>query len=369
MSTDYLVVGCGLSGAVMARFMAEERNKKVLIVDKRDHMGGNCYDYIDENGIRINKYGVHLFHTNSERVWKYVNRFSSWTRWEHKVLGVIDGQYIPLPPNITTINMLCGQHLTNQQEADDWLSRNQLKHEHIDNGYQMATSRVGETLYEKIFMHYTFKQWGRYPEELDASVLARIPVRNNFDDRYFSDKYQALPTDGYTKVFKNILDHENITIRLSCDCFDINPSAVSNSTIIYSGPIEDFFTNVGYPKLEYRSVNFEIQRLKNIKFFQPCAAVNHPGPETAFTRIIEYKHLLNQDSPHTTIISETTCSDGDPYYPVPNKRNMELYEQYKALTEKERNINFVGRLASYKCFNMDQSILNALEYCDSNFSI
>ncbi|VDI30852.1 Hypothetical predicted protein [Mytilus galloprovincialis] len=274
-----------------------------------------------------------------------------------------------MPPNITTINMLCGQHLTNQQEADDWLSRNQLKHEHIDNGYQMATSRVGETLYEKIFMHYTFKQWGRYPEELDASVLARIPVRNNFDDRYFSDKYQALPTDGYTKMFENILEHENITVRLSCDYFDIEPSAISNSTIIYSGPIDDFFTNVGYPKLEYRSVNFEIQRMKNTKFFQPCAHVNHPGPETPFTRIIEYKHLLNQDSPHTTIISETSCSDGDPYYPVPTKRNTELYEQYKALAEKERNIHFVGRLASYKYFNMDQSILNALEYCDSNFSI
>ncbi|CAG2209813.1 glf [Mytilus edulis] len=300
MTTDYLVVGCGLSGAVMARFIAEERNEKVLVVDKRDHIGGNCYDYIDENGIRINKCGVHLFHTNSERVWKYVNRFSSWTRWEHKALGVIDGQYIPLPPNITTINMLCGQHLTNQQEADDWLSRNQLKHEHIDNGYQMATSRVGETF----------------------------------------DKYQALPTDGYTKIFENILDHENITVRLSCDYFDIDPSAISNSTIIYSGPIDDFFTNVGYPKLEYRSVNFEIQRLKNTKFFQPCAHVNHPGPETPFTRIIEYKHLLNQDSPHTTIISETTCSDGDPYYPVPNKRNMELYEQYKALAE-ERIINIL----------------------------
>ncbi|XP_076086960.1 UDP-galactopyranose mutase-like [Mytilus galloprovincialis] len=200
----------------------------------------------------------------------------------------------------------------------------------------MATARVDETLYEKIFKHYTFKQWKRYPEELDASVLAiiHVPVRNNFDDRYFSDKYQALPTDGYTKILENILDRENITVRLSCDYFGIDPSTISNCTIIYSGHIDDFFTNVCYPKLEYRSVNFEIQRLKNTTFFQPCAHVNHLGPETPFTRIIDYKHLLNQDSPHTTIISETTCSDGDPYYPVPNKRNMELYEQYKALAEK-----------------------------------
>ena len=368
MSYDFLVVGCGLSGAVIARRLAEERNKTVLIIDKRDHIGGNCYDYVDENGIRMNKYGPHMFHTNNERVWNYINLFSKWTRWEHKASGFIDGQYIPLPPNITTINMLCGQNISDTEEADEWLSRNQLSHDTIENGYQMATSRVGVKLYEKIFKNYTYKQWGKYPDDLDAEVLARIPVRNNFDDRYFTDKYQVLPTEGYTKMFQNILNHDNVTVNLSCNYLDIASNVPQDTTTVFTGPIDDYFTNVGYPKLEYRSIRFKIERIKNLKFYQPNSIVNYPGSDEPFTRIVEYKHFLNQDSPHTTIVSETSCGDGDPYYPVPNKRNKDLYESYKALAEKEKNIHFVGRLASYKYFNMDQAILNALEYFDSNFT-
>lgn len=361
-----MIGGCGLSGAVTARYLAEEINAKVLVVDKRDHIGGNCYDYVDQNGIRINKYGAHLFHTNNERVWKYINRFSDWTRWEHSVLGLIDGRYVPLPPNITTINLLCQQNIKSQIEADEWLSETQVKHESIENGFQMATSRVGIELYEKIFKHYTYKQWAKYPDELDASVLARIPVRNNFDARYFSDKYQVLPTHGYTNFFENILKHPNIEVKLSCDFNEIY-STHKDVTAVYTGPIDTYYADTGLPKLEYRSINFNVVTMENMNFYQPCAIVNHPGPDKEYTRVVEYKHFLNQKSPNTTIVYETTTGDGDPYYPVPNKRNTDLYETYRQLAEKETNIHFLGRLAGYKYFNMDEAIENALQYCERNF--
>lgn len=267
--------GCGLSGSVVARHLAEKNNAKVLIVDKRDHIGGNCYDFIDENGILMNKYGAHLFHTDNERVWQYVNRFSKWTRWEHTVQGLIDGQYVPCPPNITTINMLCGQNIKSQEEADRWLSGVQMKYENMENSYQMATSRVGLELYEKIFKYYTFKQWNKYPEDLDSSVLARIPVRNNFDTRYFSDKYQALPSNGYTKIFENMLKHPNITTKLSCDFHNIFPLYKNSGiTIIYTCPIDAYYADAGMPKLEYHSINFRRKTIKNTTFYQPCSVVN-----------------------------------------------------------------------------------------------
>ena len=218
---DILIIGCGLSGVVTAERFANELNKKVLIIEKRDHIGGNIYDYIDEDtNILISKYGAHLFHTNNERVWKYINKFSEWIRWDHQVIGAIDDKLINIPVNINTVNTLCDESIKNTDEMNEWLNKNQIKYENIDNSEKMGKSRVGNILYEKIFKEYTFKQWNKYPEELDPSVLARIPIRNDFDNRYFDDRYQALPKKGYTKFIEKILDNKNIKVLLNTNYFE-----------------------------------------------------------------------------------------------------------------------------------------------------
>ena len=362
---DYLIVGCGLSGAVVAEKIASEWNKKCLIIDKRDHIGGNCYDYHNEYGILMNKYGPHLFHTNYERVWNYVQKYTKWVRWEQQTVGCVDGQYVSIPVNITTVNRLCGESIRTTEEMDDWLAAAQVKYDwEPRNGEEMAKSRVGEFLYEKIFKFYTKKQWDRYPEELDASVLARIPVRNNYDTRYFADKYQALPLYGYTDFFDNLLAHKNISVLLNCNFFDYKEQVDPEIPIIYTGPIDHYFAGCGLPALQYRSLEFKIENLENVGYYQPFGIVNYPGPDVPHTRIVEYKHFLNQSSPHTTIVKEYSNAEGDPYYPVPNDRNTALYNKYKKMTAETKNIHFLGRLANYKYFNMDQAINNALEFFD-----
>jgi UDP-galactopyranose mutase len=368
MDYDILIVGCGLSGVVIAERFANQ-NKRVLIVDKRDHIGGNVYDYIDsDTGILMNKYGAHLFHTNNDRVWEYVNRFSNWIRWDHEVVASVDRKLVSVPVNITTVNSLCGENLQTTAEMNAWLEKTQVKYEAIDNSEKMAKSRVGSVLYDKLIRDYTFKQWGKYPEELDASVLARIPIRNDFDTRYFTDKYQALPERGYTEFIKNILDNPNITVRVNTDYFEFTKDLdLSGVPVIYTGPIDTFYGARGLEKLEYRSINFTIERPAGVKFYQPNSVVNYPETSVPFTRIVEYKHFLNQDSSGTVIVKEVTTDSGEPYYPVPNKKNMDLYEKYRELAIGEKNIHFLGRLANYKYFNMDTAILNALEYFDNKF--
>jgi UDP-galactopyranose mutase len=366
---DVLIVGSGLSGIVMAEQFATRANKRVLVIDKRDHIGGNIYDYVDpETNILMSKYGVHIFHTNSDRVWEYVNNFSDWIRWDHSIYAKIDGRLVSVPVNINTVNALCGENIRTTEEMDKWLAKTQLIYEGgPKNGEEMAKSRVGDKLYEKIFKHYTYKQWARYPDELDASVLARIPIRNNFDGRYFDDRYQALPAKGYTEFAKKIVDHPNITVQLNTDFFELkNPETMYN-TIIFTGPIDRYYENAGLEKLEYRSIDFQIERHFNTPFYQTASTINYPEPDVPYTRIVEYKHLLHQESPHTIISKEVTTDIGEPYYPVPNKRNQELYEKYRALAEKNPKIHFIGRLANYKYFNMDGAILNALEYYDRVF--
>lgn len=358
---DILIVGAGLSGAVLAERFASHGDKKVLVIDKRDHIGGNCFDFIDENGIIINKYGAHLFHTNFEDVWEYVQQFSEWQRWDHRVLGAIEGKLINIPVNINTVNALCGTDIKDEKEMNQWLKTVQVQYDTINNSEEIAKSRVGEELYKKIFRDYTFKQWNKYPEELDPSVLARIPIRNNFDDRYFTDRFQALPKYGYTKFIKNILTHPNITVRKNIDYFDLKDS-IDFHTLIYTGPIDRYFQNSGLEKLGYRSIEFIEERFKNMNFYQINSVINYPENNVPFTRIVEYKHFLNQHSPHTTIVKEITKDSGEPYYPVPNKRNLALYEKYKELAKLENNVHFIGRLASYKYFNMDQAIKNSLEW-------
>ena len=362
MSYDFIIVGCGLSGAVLAERIANKFKKKVLIIDKRNHIGGNCYDYIDkETNIRVNKYGAHLFHTNDKDVWEYINKFDKWERWEHKVLSYVDNKFVSMPVNITTINELCNQNLENGEDVKVWLNENQVKYENIQNSEEMAKSRIGNELYEKMVKEYTYKQWNKYPNELDKSVLERIPIRPNFDTRYFNDKYQALPKYGYTHFFERLLDNPLIEVRLETDFFKFREeNDLSNVKIIYTGPIDSYYSNLGLPKLEYRSIDFKYEVHKNMNYYQPNSVVNYPEKEYPYTRIVEYKHFLNQKSKDTIIVSETTNDKGEPYYPIPNKENMELYEKYKEMAEKEENVYFVGRLANYKYFNMDQAIKNSL---------
>ena len=364
----YLIVGCGLSGATIAERIANCLNEKVIIIDKRKHIGGNCYDYIERNtNIRINKYGAHLFHTNNKEVWDYVNKFSEWVRWEHKVLSKVDDKFVSIPVNITTVNELCGENLQTTEEMNEWLKKNQIKYDKIENSEQMAKSRIGEELYNKLVKNYTYKQWNKYPNELDASVLARIPVRNNFDTRYFSDKYQALPKNGYTSFIKNMIKHDNIISLINTSYEDLKknyPNYMKEiKYTIFTGPIDEYFKDSGLEKLEYRSIDFNKYIYKNTNFFQPNSVVNYPNSED-FTRIVEYKHFLNQNSPHTIIVTEKTKDNGEPYYPIPNKKNLELYEKYKKFAEKEEknNVYFLGRLANYKYFNMDAAIENALNF-------
>jgi UDP-galactopyranose mutase len=369
MSYDYLIVGCGLSGSVLAERIATVLDKTVLIIDRRDHIGGNCYDYTDpDTTIRLNKYGAHLFHTNDEIVWNYINKYGEWVRWDHKVVSLVNGRYVSLPVNITTVNELCNIHLETEADMNQWLHNHQIKYDSITNSEEMAKSRIGNTLYTLLIHDYTYKQWDKYPNELDKSVLARIPIRTNQDTRYFSDKFQALPKHGYTEFFENLLNHPNITVQLNTDYNQIKDSVRATATI-YTGPIDVYFSSSNLPRLEYRSIIFHKKTYYNTKFFQPSSVVNFPSKDVPFTRSIEYKHFLNQQSPHTVVISETTSSGGDPYYPVPDERNQELYKKYQHLAHTEeagRRVLFVGRLANYKYFNMDEAIKNSLDTFNSN---
>ena len=370
-STDILIIGCGLSGVVIGERFATILNKQVVIIDKRNHIGGNIYDYTDnDTNILMNKYGAHLFHTNNDRVWKYINKYDKWIRWDHQVLGRIQNIHFPIPVNINTVNTLCGENISTIEEMDTWLEENQIKYDIIENSEHMGKSRVGNKLYDQLFKEYTYKQWGKYPEELDPSVLARIPIRNDFDNRYFNDKYQALPEKGYTHFINNILNNKNIEVLLNTDYFDFikHHNLDDFETIIYTGPIDTFYSNKGLEKLEYRSINFSIEKHYDIKYYQTSSVINYPEKEIPYTRIVEYKHFLNQQSKDTLIVKETTTDEGEPYYPVPNKKNLDLYEKYKELTLNETKVHFLGRLANYKYFNMDAAILNSLEYFDNKFA-
>jgi UDP-galactopyranose mutase len=357
-----LIVGAGLSGATVGRSLAD-LGHTITILEKRDHIAGNCYDYVNDAGILMNKYGAHLFHTSSDRVRTFVERFATWIPWKHKVQGAIDGKFFPVPVNIDTVNILCGTNITSETEMKEWLGSVTISCAEPKTSEDVALSRVGPELYEKIFKGYTFKQWEKYPVDLDPSVLSRIPVRMDWNPYYFSDKWEALPSKGYTAMVASMLDHPGITVVLSTDY--AHSMKANYDYVFYTGPIDAYFASVGYEKLEYRSIRFEEETLA-IDQFQPIGAVNYPSPSVPFTRIIEYKHFLHQNAPgRTTIVKEYTMAEGDPYYPVPTEKNQALFSQYKALALKEEGVFFVGRLANYKYYNMDGAILAALEAVDS----
>lgn len=363
MDTDFdiVIIGAGISGAVLAERYASI-GKQILIIEKRNHIAGNCFDFYDKNGILTCKYGAHLFHTNDDGVWDYVNQFAEWLPWEHKVIANVDNHLVPIPVNITTVNILFNENISTEEEMREWLSQNRIIYEKPKNGKEAVLNRVGKVLFEKMFKHYTKKQWDKYPSELHASVLERIPVRHNYDDRYFSDTHQALPKKGYTKMFEKMLEHPNITVLLNTDYFDIKTQISGYEKLFYTGPIDRFFEfNKNLTeKLEYRSINFVREEIDQ-EFFQENSVVNYPGKDVNYTRIVEYKHFRNQKSAKTSIVKEYTVDEGEPYYPVPNENNQRIYTQYKKEADKLLDVHFVGRLANYKYFNMDQAFRNALD--------
>jgi UDP-galactopyranose mutase len=374
---DVCCVGAGLSGGIIAERYATLLSKKVLVIEKRDHIGGNCYDHIDEEtGILVNKYGAHLFHTNYERVWEYVKKFSNWTKYEHRVMAYVQGKHVPVPVNIDTVNSLFGLSIETPEEMKWWLEKETAAPEAgkdwktatPKNSEEMAVSRVGRRLYEWIFHPYTIKQWAKEPAELGPEVTARIPVRDNYDNRYFGDKYQALPSKGYTEFFKHLLDHPLITVRTNVDFFDVRSKLKCGRTY-FTGPVDAYYAHLGWEKLEYRGLDFKRGVKHNTEFLLPLSVVNYPSADVNYTRIVEYKHYLHQKSPHTVFFyehSKDVDGDGDAYYPVPNEKNQVLYKQYQKMADKEKDTKFVGRLANYKYFNMDQSIKNALELFDKD---
>jgi UDP-galactopyranose mutase len=352
---DYLIVGAGFSGSVIAERLATQSGKKVLVVDKRNHIGGNAYDHYDDHGVLVHRYGPHIFHTNSREVFEYLSQFTQWRSYEHRVLASVDGQLVPIPINLDTINKLYGMNLNSFQVEDFYKSLAQPR-EYIRTSEDVVVSKVGQELYEKFFRGYTRKQWGLDPSELDKSVIARIPTRSNRDNRYFTDTYQAMPLHGFTRMFENMLNHPNIKVMLNTDYREIE-KAIPCREMVYSGPVDEFF-DYRFGKLPYRSLDFK-HETHNKEVFQSAPVINYPN-EQLYTRVTEFKYLTGQEHSKTSIVYEFPKAEGDPYYPVPRPENQEVYKQYKALADATRGVYFVGRLATYKYYNMDQCVAQAL---------
>jgi UDP-galactopyranose mutase len=354
MVFDYLIVGAGFAGSVLAERLAAGSGKQVLVVDRRSHIGGNAYDHYDDHGILVHKYGPHIFHTNSREVFDYLSRFTGWRQYQHKVLASVDGQLVPIPINLDTINKLYGLNL-DSFEMEKFLASRAEQKEQVRTSEDVVVSKVGRELYEKFFRNYTRKQWGLDPSELDAQVTARVPTRTNRDDRYFTDAYQAMPKHGFTRLFQNLLDHPNIKVLLQTDYREVK-DVIPYRELIFTGPVDEYF-DYQYGRLPYRCLEFK-HETHNVAQYQPVAVVNYPN-DYAFTRVTEFKFLTGQEHPKTSIVYEYPQAEGDPYYPIPRKENAELYRQYQALAD-ESGVHFVGRLATYKYYNMDQVVAQAL---------
>lgn len=351
---DFLIVGCGFAGAVLAERLANE-GKKILIIDKRNHIGGNAYDFYNEEGILIHKYGPHIFHTNSKNVFDYLGKFTKWRPYEHRVLASVDGQLVPIPINRTTINKLYGLVL-NSDQVTEFLASKAEKRKPVLTSEDVVINAVGKELFEKFFRGYTKKQWDLEPADLDASVTARVPTRTNSDDRYFTDVYQAMPLHGYTEMFSKMLNHPNINIMLQTDFREI-ADKLSFKKIIYTGPVDAYF-DFCFGKLPYRSIHFEFETLKQNQY-QQTGTINYPVSND-YTRITEFKFLTGQHHTCTTIVYEFPTAEGDPYYPIPRKENQEVYNKYKKLADETPDVYFTGRLGTYKYYNMDQVVAQSL---------
>jgi UDP-galactopyranose mutase len=360
MRVDVLVVGAGFSGSVVAERLASH-GRKVLIIDKRPHIGGNAYDKTDEQGILIHPYGPHIFHTNGMRIARYLSQFTEWRPYEHRVRAKVADRFVPIPINIETVNQVYGLSLTEQTIGAFFESVREPR-EVIRTSEDVVLNAVGRDLYEKFFRGYTRKQWGLDPSELAASVAARIPVRTNHDDRYFTDAFQHMPLDGYTAMFQRMLDHRNIRFEGGVDFFAMRQQ-IRASHIVYTGPIDAYF-DFCFGRLPYRSIQFEHEYLPDTEQYQEVGTVNYPNDQ-AFTRITEFRHLTGQWHRGTSIVREYPCDEGDPYYPVPRPENEALFKRYEALARDATEATFVGRLAQYRYYNMDQCVGAALKAAEN----
>ncbi len=339
----------------MAERLARVAGKRVLVIDKRNHIGGNAYDHYNDDGILVHRYGPHIFHTNSKEVFDYLGQFTAWRPYEHRVQASVDGQLVPMPINLDTVNKLFGLNLT-AFEVEDFFAQQAEPVAEIRTSEDVVVSKVGRYLYDKFFKNYTRKQWGLDPSELDKSVTSRVPTRTNRDDRYFTDTYQAMPLHGFTRMFENMLAHPGIKVMLNTDYREI-AKTIPYDQMIFTGPIDEYF-NYCYGKLPYRSLHFEHKTL-NQEQALPAAVVNFPN-EHPYTRVTEFKWLTGQQHEKTSVVYEHPRAEGDPYYPIPQPENAALYNQYKKLADQTPNVHFVGRLATYRYYNMDQVVAQAL---------
>ncbi|HRJ70607.1 MAG TPA: UDP-galactopyranose mutase [Terrimicrobiaceae bacterium] len=355
---DFLIVGAGYAGSVLAERLASQCGKTSLIVDRRDHIAGNSHDCYDAAGVLIHKYGPHYFRSNSERIVEYLSQFTEWHAVEYQILCQVDGKYWQFPINLNTFEQLIGRPSTTE-EMEATLAEWRIPIDKPANSEEVIISQVGWKLYEMFFKNYTRKQWKRDPKDLDASVCGRIPVRTNRDNRYLSEKFQALPKDGYTAMFERMLDHPKISLRLNTNFQDV-PASLQYGHLIFTGMIDEYY-DFRFGPLPYRSLRFEPETLDQ-EFYQPAMQVNYPNDHD-FTRIVEIKHATGQKLPVTTIVREYPDDFGpgkEPYYPIPAPDAKAIYDQYAALAEKEKNVSFVGRLATYRYYNMDQVVGMAL---------
>jgi UDP-galactopyranose mutase len=352
---DWLIVGAGFAGSVLAERLASERGERVLLIDRRPHLAGNAYDRYDAAGILIHQYGPHIFHTNSEAIAGYLSQFTEWRDYEHRVLARVAGQLLPIPINLDTVNRLYGLQL-DPAGMEAFLAERREPVADVRTAEDVVVSTVGRDLYERFFRGYTRKQWGVDPSELSRSVTARIPTRTNRDDRYFGDSFQKMPLDGYSAMFRRIVDHPNIEVALGTDYAEVR-DRVPFRRLVFTGPVDEFF-GFRLGRLPYRSLRFRHETLDR-EWHQPVAVVNYPQTED-YTRVTEYKHLTGQVHPRTSLTYEYPSDHGDPYYPVPRPENEALYKRYRALADKCPNVWFVGRLATYRYYNMDQVVGQAL---------
>lgn len=359
MKYDYLIVGAGFAGSVLAERLARDANKKVLVIDIRDHVGGNCYDYPDENGILIQKYGPHIFHTKNKEVFDYLSGFTAWNDYKHKVIAFYKGRYYPIPINLDTVNLFYEINLETEEELKKFLGSKKVWLDEIKNSEDVIVSKFGKELYEAFVKNYTKKQWDRYPHELDKSVLERLAIKYDKNPYFFpDDTYQGMPVDGFGKIFKKMLDHENITLKLNVDYFHMN-NQIEYDRLIFTGRIDQFF-DYNFGKLEYRCIDFTFATLDE-EDYQPNTVVNHTDRDVEFLRVTEFKKFHEHQCKKTVICKELFNWDGELSYPVINEKNFRLLEKYKILAKEKKDTLFIGRLAQYEYLNMDNVVEKALE--------